>query len=134
MRARISFEADLRAPYRARKWLEGLQVPLTGDRADRLEWLVAELVTASVKHAIRSGERELELEFAAVDGIVRVEVSDPGRTGAPRVPDQPDDATGFGYYLLHKLGDRWGATDGAVPGLWVEMDVYSLDRQESAAG
>ncbi|HEX9375365.1 MAG TPA: ATP-binding protein [Actinomycetota bacterium] len=127
MRAEMELGADLRAPYLARRWVASLRPPLSTDRSDRLEWLVAELVTASVKHAMQAGRHgSLDLSFLAEDGVVRVEVTDPGRSRPPVVPEEPDDVTGFGFYLLDRMADRWGFTEGPLPGLWFEMDVYGL--------
>jgi two-component sensor histidine kinase len=124
MHARVSFDADLRAPYRARHWIGELQMPLAPNRADAVELLVAELVTASVKHAMADGVDLIDIWLCAEDGVVHLDVSDPARRTAPVVPERPDEATGFGFYLVDKFADRWGITDGDAPGLWFELDIY----------
>jgi len=126
MRARISLDADLRAPYLARRWLRSFGMPLTQSRADAAELLVAELVTASVKHAMADGLHAINISLRAEGGVVRVDVSDPLGNVQAEVPALPDDVTGFGFYLVDKLADRWGATRGDAPGLWFELDVYAL--------
>lgn len=126
MEARISLDADLMAPYRARRWLNELRMPLAPSRADTAELLVAELVTASVKHAMADGLHAITIVLHAVDGVVRVDVTDPVGGVRPVVPDQPDETTGFGFYLVDKLADRWGVTEGTESGLWFELDVYAL--------
>jgi hypothetical protein len=128
MRAAVTLDVNLEAPYRARRWLAELQMPLGTDRADVVELLVAELVTASVKQAIRDGRHGIDIALYAEGGVVRIEVSDPARRSVPDVPDVPDEETGFGFYLVDKLADRWGVMGGSAPGLWFELDVYSLDR------
>ena len=126
MDARITVDADLMAPYRARRWLSDLRMPLAPSRADAVELLVAELVTASVKHAMADGLHAINVSLHAQDGVVRVEVSDPARRDLPVVPDQPDEATGFGFYLVDKVADRWGFSERPRLGLWFEVDVYAL--------
>jgi two-component sensor histidine kinase len=133
MDARVTLDADLMAPYRARRWLGELRMPLAPSRADAAELLVAELVTAAVKHAMPDGVRSIDVELLAEDGVVRIDVSDPARHVRPEVPDEPDEVTGFGFYLVDKIADRWGVTDGDAPGLWFELDVYQLP-DASAAG
>jgi two-component sensor histidine kinase len=126
MRTAVTLHADLEAPYRARRWLDELQMPLAPDRADVVELLAAELVTASVKHAMRDGIDGIDVALRAERGVVRIEVSDPSRRGRPEVPEDPDAETGFGFYLVDKLADRWGFSGGRSPGLWFELDVYRL--------
>ena len=126
MQARATIDADLTAPYRARRWIGELEMPLAPGRADAVELLVAELVTAAVKHAMADGRSSIDVELRAEDGVVHLDVSDPARHVRPEVPDQPDEATGFGFYLVDKLADRWGVNDGEAPGLWFELDIYEL--------
>ena len=126
MDARVSLEADLSAPYRARRWLSALQMPLAPSRADEAELLVAELVTAAVKHAMSDGVRSIDVELHAEDGVVHLDVTDPARRVRPQVPEEPDEVTGFGFYLVDKIADRWGVTGGDSPGLWFELDIYQL--------
>jgi hypothetical protein len=126
MEARISLDADLVAPYRARRWLGELGMPLAPSRADAAELLVAELVTASVKRAMADGLHAINISLRAEAGVVRVDVSDPLGDLRAEVPAQPDDVTGFGFYLVDKIADRWGMTGGDAPGLWFELDVYAL--------
>jgi len=133
MDARITVDADLMAPYRARRWLGELRMPLAPNRADVVELLVAEMVTASVKHAMADGLHAIHVSLHAEDGVVRVEVSDPARRVRPVVPDRPDESTGFGFYLVDKLADRWGFAEDPQPGLWFEVDVYSLPRAAGGA-
>jgi two-component sensor histidine kinase len=121
----VTLDADLEAPYRARRWVAALRMPLAPERADTVELLVAELVTASVKRAIRDGREAIDVALRAEHGVVRIEVSDRARRRRPEVPEVPDEATGFGFYLVDKLADRWGVTGGRSPGLWFELDVYS---------
>jgi two-component sensor histidine kinase len=132
MKARTTIAADLRAPYRARRWLSELRMPLAPSRADAAELLVAELVTAAVKHAMPDGVRSIDLVLVAEGGVVRLDVSDPARTVKPEVPDEPDEVTGFGFYLVDKMADRWGVTQGDPPGLWFELDVYQLPDVSTA--
>ena len=133
MDARISLDADLMAPYRVRHWLGELRMPLAPSRADAALLLVAELVTASVKHAMAYGLHAITVSLHAEDGVVHVDVTDPARVETPEVPERPDEVTGFGFYLVDKIADRWGVTEGADPGLWFELDVYTLPAAVSGS-
>src|SRR5436190_24036700 len=101
-------------------------MPLGPERADMVELRAAELVTASVKHAIRDGTARIHVALNAEHGVVRIEVSDPARRSLPDVPSVPDEETGFGFYLVDKLADRWGLVEEPIPALWFELDIYSL--------
>jgi len=133
MLARTTIPADLRAPYQARRWIGDLQMPLAPNRADAVELLVAELVTASVKHAMADGVQSIELVLQAQDGVVHLDVSDPARRVLPEVPERPDDVTGFGFYLVDKLADRWGMVADGAPGLWFELDIYELPADSAVS-
>jgi two-component sensor histidine kinase len=133
MQACTRIPADLRAPYRARRWIGELQMPLAPNRADAVELLVAELVTAAVKRAMADGVRFVDVALRAVDGVVHLDVSDPGRRVRPDVPERPDEATGFGFYLVDKLADRWGVNDGGAAGLWFELDIYDLPSDSAVS-
>jgi two-component sensor histidine kinase len=123
----MRLDADLRAPYRARKWITEMQIPLQAERTDVLVLLLTELVTASVKHALLTSHERLNLVMLAEEGVVRIEVTDPRNEDPPEVPPSPDHASGWGFYLVDKLADRWGVTHVRPPGLWFEMDVYRLE-------
>lgn len=121
----LSVPANLSAPYEARTWLGELGIPLSDDRIDAVRLLVTELVAASVKHANRHRDQEIEVFLQAEEGVVRVEVTDPeGR--APELRGEPDEATDWGFYLVDKLSDRWGLNDGDPARWWFELDVYRL--------
>lgn len=121
----LTVPATLRAPYEARSWVGQLGIPLSEERADAVRLLVTELVTASVKHARLHQEREIEVSLQAEEGVVHVEVTDPAAS-RPDVREEPDDATGWGFYLVDKLSDRWGLSDGEPVRWWFELDVYRL--------
>ena len=50
----------------------------------------------------------------------------------PTTPPPPDDVTGFGFYLLARWPTGGGFSEGSPPGLWFEMDVYSLSPSPAA--
>ena len=124
MRFELSVPATLHAPPAVRAWLQALGMPLRDDRADAVRLLISELVTASVKASGADGRGRIAIALAAEDGVVRVEVTDP-KTEAT-CPDRPDEVTGWGFYLVDKMADRWGVVEDAPRRLWFEIEVYRL--------
>ena len=86
--------------------------------------LVSELVTNAVRHAgLREGDH-IHLLARLRNGVLRVEVHDPGSGFELREPaPDPARASGWGLYLVDELSDRWGM-EGAQPGtrIWFELD------------
>lgn len=91
--------------------------------ADIAALLVSELVTNSLRHATGPiGVRLVRPD--AVDGILRVEVSDP-------LPDPPrervaelDDESGRGLQLVAHAAHRWGTRPGMTgKTVWFELSV-----------
>ena len=102
-----------------------------GELADRLpeeligdvRLLVSELVTNSLRHA-GLGERDrIILSVRVREDAVRVEVTDPGSGFDPAAtPSDPQQADGWGLYLVSTLSDSWGVeTTGGDTLVWFEM-------------
>lgn len=88
-----------------------------------LRLIVSELVTNSYRHAAMRSEERLEVRAQLRDGVLRLEVEDPGAGFAA-----PDDLvtqaeSGWGLYLVNHLADRWGVNRGPTE-VWAEMDVH----------
>ena len=108
------------APGRARGALEPLAAGIPTDRLRDVRLLVSELVTNAVRHA--GGER-VRLVVEHRNGVLRVEVHDPGRgfeVTAP--PDDPLRSSGWGLVLVGELADRWGVDRAPGTRVWFEMD------------
>lgn len=109
------------APAAARRALRELAVPTQAPR-DKLELLVSELVTNSVKYAPAGPDAWLDLHVAVSDRGVRVEVSDDGDGFQPaRVGPNRDLTSGWGLYLVDALADRWGVARDKRTRAWFEL-------------
>jgi anti-sigma regulatory factor (Ser/Thr protein kinase) len=119
----LSLPADASTPGVARTALtdQGLSVP--APIVPDLQLLVSELVTNSVRHANLAPGQRIELRVTVEPGTVRVEVEDPGPGFTPR-PRRPGDRRdeGWGLYLVERIADRWGVTDGSPAVVWFEID------------
>lgn len=83
--------------------------------------LVTELITNALRHGeLTTGDR-VSLKARVDDGVVRIEVRDPGNDGdvAPRQPGPR--GGGYGLFLVDQLARRWGVDrrDGTV--VWCEL-------------
>jgi anti-sigma regulatory factor (Ser/Thr protein kinase) len=85
--------------------------------------LVSELVTNSVRHAVRDGHGNVRLEVGLAEGTLRVEVADQGAgfEPRPRFVGQRQDS-GRGLYLVDRLADRWGVVREPGTRVWFEID------------
>jgi anti-sigma regulatory factor (Ser/Thr protein kinase) len=109
------------AAAEARHALDG--IPSAGfppGRQSDVRLLVSELVTNAVRHA---GGDVVRLIVALTDGMLRIEVHDPGRGFEHRPPpDDPMRASGWGLVLVEELADRWGIDHHPQTRVWFEMD------------
>ena len=83
--------------------------------------LVSELVTNALRHGELTAGDRVSLKARVDDGVVRLEVRDPGNDGdvAPRQPGVR--GGGYGLFLVEQLARRWGVDrrDGTV--VWCEL-------------
>lgn len=119
LRVRIAGDQD--AAARARSELSRLRSMLDDPVVENIRLLVTELVTNSVRHAQAS---IIELMVVVSRTRVHVEVANPGGGFEPR-PSGPEDAdAGWGLFLVDRLSDDWGVTQGSGAGyqrVWFEM-------------
>jgi len=116
---------DMRAPGAARV----VVADCLGDRVASsvfhdAQLLVSELVTNSVRHSGVPAGSEVIVSVSLTPGMVRVDVEDPGRSGAV-APHAPDSGTGGGYglNLVQALSERWGIERVAEGGtrVWAQL-------------
>jgi anti-sigma regulatory factor (Ser/Thr protein kinase) len=73
---------------------------------ETLKLLVSEVVTNAVRHGGADGPVELHMSW---NSEIRVAVQDRGEGFSPAArAGAPDDAGGFGLFLVGQLADRWG--------------------------
>ena len=120
---RLELPGGMTAAGAARAALsERLEDDLAPARLEELRLLVTELVANSVRHGGVDERGVVVVEVALLDDRARVEVSDAGRQGEPRVlaPDL-DGGGGFGLYLVDRIAIRWGAEHDPGLRVWFEL-------------
>jgi anti-sigma regulatory factor (Ser/Thr protein kinase) len=85
------------------------------------ELLVSELVSNSVQHAGLTAGEVVRVGAAVSDGVLRLEVDDPGSGGtvAAREPDL--ERGGWGLVLVEALAHAWGVSREGGTRVWVEL-------------
>jgi anti-sigma regulatory factor (Ser/Thr protein kinase) len=126
---RRSFEPDTGAPAAARRELERLRSQVGDALLERCQLVATELLTNSVRHAGLERDQEIDMEVRVLPGVLRVEVTDPGRgfdRAAVRIPEPGRPAVGgWGLWLVKELADRWGVEFGHSTRVWSEFDTGS---------
>jgi peptidoglycan/LPS O-acetylase OafA/YrhL len=120
---RLSFGGGVAAPGQARARItELLRDELEPDRLDALRLVLTELISNSVRHGGVDDGGRIECVLHLDDERIRVEVSDTGRQGTPRLrtPDVGR-GEGFGLFLINTLATGWGATHDPRLRVWVEL-------------
>ena len=111
---------DPGAPAAARalmsRWLRGLG---DAELRDNSRLLVSELVSNSVRHAGRPAGATVLVEAFAIDGHVRIEVSDRGSGAVER--READEDGGFGLQLVESIATRWGVSHARGTLVWFEL-------------
>jgi anti-sigma regulatory factor (Ser/Thr protein kinase) len=120
----VGVAAGERAPTMARaaveRWLSGR---VSARLFDEVRLLVSELVTNSVRHAQLTSGATIRVSVAMSDGVLRLEVEDPGDGVIRAVPPDREGGGGFGLYLVDMLAQRWGSTNDGKTCVWVELAV-----------
>ncbi|MCF0076159.1 ATP-binding protein [Streptomyces lomondensis] len=91
--------------------------------ADLAALLVSELVTNALRHA--TGPIGVRLVRPSdLDGVLRVEVSDPLPDPPRERAARPEDESGRGLHLVASASRRWGTRPGAAgKTVWFELAV-----------
>jgi anti-sigma regulatory factor (Ser/Thr protein kinase) len=83
--------------------------------------LLSELVTNSVLHAQLARGAAIRVSVEISDGLVHLEVEDPGDADiGSRVPDR-EHGGGFGLYLVETLAERWGSRHEGSTCVWADL-------------
>lgn len=118
----LTLVPDPTAPSAARSALtRRFSTRLTGRVLEDARLLVTELITNSLRHAaMRNGDR-VSLRARVTDGLVRVEVGDPGRNGPVRKREPGAQQGGYGLVMVERLSRRWGVEGDDETVVWFEM-------------
>jgi anti-sigma regulatory factor (Ser/Thr protein kinase) len=120
----VQAAAGQHAPAVARAAVERWLAGRVSERLyDDVRLLVSELVTNSVRHAHLTRDATIRVSVAIVDGVVRIEVEDPGDGAIAAVPPDREHGGGFGLYLVEILAERWGSSHDGKTRVWAELAV-----------
>ena len=97
----------IRFRRQARRFLDASRDEVSERTLENARLLVSELVANAVEHVHEDGE--IELRVALADGVLRVEVLDPGPGFTPR-PRPPDSDRGWGLHFIDRLADAGRST------------------------
>ncbi len=113
---------DASAPGLARQALAALDV-IKPVRTDAL-LIASELVTNAVLHSGCDPSDEVEVVAETLPGGLRLEVTDPGRSGcAPTLKPPTEEAGGVGLRIVAELARRWGVERRGGTRVWAELPL-----------
>ena len=130
MSLELELPRELESAAAARHAVGGLGEELSEDLLGDVRLLVSELVTNALRHARIGDEDHIKLIVRVGDHAVHVEVCDPGQGFDPEpIPEDPENAEGWGLYLVATLSDRWGVErSGNSTRVWFELDRNAMHR------
>jgi anti-sigma regulatory factor (Ser/Thr protein kinase) len=113
--------------------VKGLEGRIPFSFVDRVELLLSELITNSVKHARVQPGAKIGIVIEVKPDLLRIEVADRGE-GFRSIPHpRPGDVKGWGLYLVNEMADRWGFRSNDETTVWFELDLpASLSDQETS--
>ncbi len=106
----------------ARLFLERVRADVAPGVFENARLLLSELVANAVEHVEEAGD--LEVRIALGDGVLRVEVLDPGPGFVPP-PRPPDSDRGWGLRFTDRLASRWAADRDDRARVWFELSLSS---------
>jgi anti-sigma regulatory factor (Ser/Thr protein kinase) len=99
------------------------------------ELVVSELVTNSVQHAGLSADDSVRVGAAISDGVLRLEVDNPGAAGTIAAPDPDSQRSRFGLRIVERLADAWGVSRDGHTRVWVQLACWpATDAHIASAG
>ena len=121
-RLQLAIAGGVRAPERARAWLQSGAPWLSADLATSLALLVSELVNNAGRPGGAGVAALSAIEVRAINGGVGVEVTDPGPGFAPAARQCAiDEPGGWGLVLVDQMTDRWGVVHDGRTRVWFEL-------------
>ena len=102
----------------ARLILERVRDDVSEQVLENARLLISELVANAVEHVQEDGEIEVRLGLS--DGVLRVEVLDPGPGFQPR-PRPAGSDRGWGLHFTSRLAARWAADREGRARVWFEL-------------
>jgi len=93
---------------------------LDAEAFENARLLMSELVANAVEHVREDGD--VEVRVALQDGVLRVEVLDPGPGFVPP-PREPDSERGWGLHFAERLASRWAADFDGRARVWFELPL-----------
>jgi anti-sigma regulatory factor (Ser/Thr protein kinase) len=109
------------SPRAARELLDHARDELPERVLDDARLLISELVANAVEHVDEEGE--IEVRVALADGVLRVEVLDPG-PGFEYRPRVDGGERGWGLHFADLLSSRWGTDRGERARVWFELMAH----------
>ena len=104
----------------ARLFLDQLRAQLDHDVFENARLLLSELVANAVEHVREEGD--LEVRITLGDGVLRVEVLDPGPGFVP--PRRtPGSDRGWGLHFTDRLASRWAVDHDGRARVWFELSL-----------
>jgi anti-sigma regulatory factor (Ser/Thr protein kinase) len=105
---------------RARLFLDRVRDEVDADTFENARLLMSEIVANAIEHVREDGD--LEVRVALGDGVLRVEVLDPGPGFEP--PSRPQGADrGWGLHFTEQLASRWAADFDERARVWFELTL-----------
>jgi anti-sigma regulatory factor (Ser/Thr protein kinase) len=83
--------------------------------------LVTELITNALRHGELSQSDRVSVKASVDRGVVRLEVTDPGRDGEVEMREPGVRGGGYGLFLVEKLAKRWGVDRREGTTVWCEL-------------
>ena len=100
---------------------ERLAERLAASVLEDVRLLVTELITNALRHGSLTPGDRVSVKASVDEGVVRIEVRDPGNDGEVRPRAPGPRGGGYGLFLVEQLARRWGVDrrDGTV--VWCEL-------------
>ena len=102
----------------ARLLLDRVRDDVSEQALENARLLVSELVANAVEHVDEPGE--IEVRVALAEGVLRIEVLDPGPGFAPQ-PRPVDSDRGWGLLFTERLAARWAVDREDRSRVWFEL-------------